>query len=223
MAGHQQQRQRVAERPAQLGHVVEVHAVDPGDRRRDRRDRHPGRDPPHVRVLLHADLGQVGVQDRAEQVVEAVAPARRPGPRGRRRRGRTGAAARGPAAPSPVDEPGHRLHQRPHRPAELDDLALEVVDARRVVGALGGEDPLLDLLDVLLDRVARSRCSRRRPRRSRRTARRTARSRAARAAISSRRRMSASARPLPCRTDTMNESPRKSITSPRSTCWVSSS
>src|SRR5688572_6584552 len=33
-AGHQEQHGRVAERPAQLRHVVEVHAVDAGDRGR---------------------------------------------------------------------------------------------------------------------------------------------------------------------------------------------
>ena len=35
--------------------------------------------------------------------------------------------------------------------AELDDLALEVVDPARVVGARGRKNALLDLLDVLLD------------------------------------------------------------------------
>ena len=66
------QHRGVAVLPAQLGHVVEVHAVDPGDRGRDGRDRHPGRDPAHVLVLLHADLGEVGVEHRGEQVVEAL-------------------------------------------------------------------------------------------------------------------------------------------------------
>ncbi len=38
-----------------------------------------------------------------------------------------------------------------HGPAELDHLALEVVDPRRAVAAVGGEHLLLDFLDVLLD------------------------------------------------------------------------
>src|SRR5919204_2517714 len=55
-ASHQQQRQRVADRPAELRHVLEVHAVDAGDHRRNRCDRHPGGDLAHVLVLANAHL-----------------------------------------------------------------------------------------------------------------------------------------------------------------------
>lgn len=49
---HERQDQQVAVFPVQFRHVVEVHAVDPGDHRGHRGDRHPGTDPAHVRVLL---------------------------------------------------------------------------------------------------------------------------------------------------------------------------
>src|SRR6266446_1988342 len=38
---HQQQACGITERPLQLRHVLEIHAVDPGDRGRDRKDRCP--------------------------------------------------------------------------------------------------------------------------------------------------------------------------------------
>src|SRR5215210_78418 len=54
--GHDQQHARVPEVPAELRHVVEVHPVDPGDHRRHRDDRDPGRYPAHVLVLAHGNL-----------------------------------------------------------------------------------------------------------------------------------------------------------------------
>src|SRR3954447_5089371 len=48
--------QDVAVLPRQLGHVVKVHPVDPGDRARHQRDRRPGGDLAHVLVLLDGDL-----------------------------------------------------------------------------------------------------------------------------------------------------------------------
>ena len=48
----------------------------------------------------------------------------------------------------------HRLAQRHHRSPHLGDLALEHVDPVRVVGADGGEDRLLHLVDVHLERLA---------------------------------------------------------------------
>ena len=48
----------------------------------------------------------------------------------------------------PRREPAHRLAQREHRAAHLRDLALERVDAHGVVRAGGGEDGLLDLVDI---------------------------------------------------------------------------
>src|SRR3712207_7928430 len=47
---HEQQRERVAQHPAELGHVLEVHAVDAGDQRRGGDEADGGRDLPHVVV-----------------------------------------------------------------------------------------------------------------------------------------------------------------------------
>src|SRR5690606_38645098 len=55
---HQGQHERVPGGPAELGHVVEVHAVDPGDQRVGTADRDPRRDLAHVLVLLDAGLGE---------------------------------------------------------------------------------------------------------------------------------------------------------------------
>ena len=130
----------------QLGHVVEVHAVDAGDGGGHERNGGPGGDLAHVLVLPHGDLvlpqgdlalpcgdaGEVGLQDVGQQpvvtfdgvrgaqdVVMHVAEVRR----------RTGCDA-------PYGAVGQTLQgggQRQHRPAELCDLALELVDALGVV------------------------------------------------------------------------------------------
>ena len=68
------QHRRIAPRLMQLGHVLEVHPVDAGDRRRHRRDRHPRRDLAHVDVLLHRDLAERGLHQRAEHLVVAGDP-----------------------------------------------------------------------------------------------------------------------------------------------------
>ena len=44
-----------------------------------------------------------------------------------------------------------RHGQRQHRPAELGDLPLELVDALGVVVVVAAEDLVLDLVDVLVD------------------------------------------------------------------------
>ena len=66
---------------------------------------------------------------------------------------KNGAASGCDAGLGAVGEPVHRLPQRQHRAAHLGDLALEHVDAGRVVGALVGEDRRLDLVDVGLELV----------------------------------------------------------------------
>ena len=85
---HEQQRERVAQRPAQLGHQVEVHAVDRRDERRREEDRRPRRDALDLLVLLEARLGHPGhlrvlpltdecgvdLQDVGEQVAETGQP-----------------------------------------------------------------------------------------------------------------------------------------------------
>ncbi len=142
------ERHRVPGLPAQLRHVLEVHAVDAGDQRRHGRHRHVGRDLAHVLVLAHADLGEVGLEDAREQVavaLELVVSAQQVV---------VDVAEVGPhlgvdhvvlAAGEPVD----RLHERSDAVPELEDLALELVDALGRVGAHPGEDLVLDLVDVL--------------------------------------------------------------------------
>src|SRR5215468_3552471 len=53
---HHAEHERVSEGPPQLGHVLEVHAVDAGDRSRYGRDRDPRGNAAHVVVLAHRDL-----------------------------------------------------------------------------------------------------------------------------------------------------------------------
>src|SRR3954452_20446097 len=60
----------VAVVPVELGHVVEVHPVDPRDHGRDRDDRDPGRDLAHVLVVRDGRPGEAGLQDRAQHLVE---------------------------------------------------------------------------------------------------------------------------------------------------------
>ena len=64
--------QRIAQRRAQLRHVVEVHPVDPGDHGGNDGDRHPGGDAPHVLVLPDVHLREVGLEDTGEEIAEAV-------------------------------------------------------------------------------------------------------------------------------------------------------
>src|SRR5206468_12434723 len=49
-----------------------------------------------------------------------------------------------------ADQGPQRARERPDGPLELDDLALEAVDAAGLVGALRREHRLFDLVDVLL-------------------------------------------------------------------------
>jgi putative transposase len=154
--GHHRQGQRVAEGPGQLGHVLEVHAVDAGDHRWHGHDRHPGRDPAHVGVLLHADLvlaqgdlGQVGLEDAGEQLAEAARVVDHPD-----QVVLDVAEVLAQLAVQPrdgaVDQPVEWLGERSGGLVELDHLALEQVDALGRVAALVREDLGLDLLDVLV-------------------------------------------------------------------------
>src|ERR671921_1414652 len=71
---HQRQRERVAERPVQLGHAVEVHPVDRADERRGEQDRRPGADLLHLLVLLDANQGEVHAKDVLQKLPEALHP-----------------------------------------------------------------------------------------------------------------------------------------------------
>jgi undecaprenyl-diphosphatase len=69
---HGSDREGVPEPPVQLGHVVEVHAVDAGDHGRHRQDRDPRRDLAHVLVLTQPDLGHVRLQDPGQQPLQRL-------------------------------------------------------------------------------------------------------------------------------------------------------
>ena len=76
---HERERHRIAQPPAQLGHVLEVHPIDRPDECRRKQDRRPGRDSLHLFVLpvpgLVERLGferQVDVEDVPQQLVEPV-------------------------------------------------------------------------------------------------------------------------------------------------------
>jgi hypothetical protein len=60
-------------------------------------------------------------------------------------------ASGGIAGSSRVGQAQQRCPQRHHRPLELDQLALELVDPLHLVLALPGEDAGLHLVDVLLE------------------------------------------------------------------------
>src|SRR4051812_48512052 len=68
------QHERIAEGPAELGHVLEVHPVDPSEHGRDGGNRDPGGDFSHVFVLLHRDLGQVRFQGTVQELPEGLDP-----------------------------------------------------------------------------------------------------------------------------------------------------
>ena len=137
--------------PLQLGHVVEVHAVDTCDHRGDGGDRHPGGDLAHVAVLLHGDLGEVGIEDVGEQPVVGLHVVDHP-------QEVVGDVTEEQAhlllwerRARPVVEHPQRRRQRHGRTAELQDLALEPVDRRRADLVGTGEDRRLDVLEVLLE------------------------------------------------------------------------
>ena len=86
---HQAERERVAEDPVQLGHVVEVHAVDGADQGRREEDGGPAGDlldllvlrvdwprsaALHLLVLRPGHQGRVDGEDVLQQLPEAVHP-----------------------------------------------------------------------------------------------------------------------------------------------------
>src|SRR3954453_14902795 len=151
---HHEEHRRVPEAPRQLRYVLEVHAVDRGDRRGHGGDRDPGRDLAHVLVLAHADLGEVGAEDAGEQVAVALDLLVDPDQMVHHvaevlldvRMDDLEVTARQPLA---------GIDQRRHAVAELEHLALELVDALRGVAPGRGEPLGLHLLDVLRQAVHR--------------------------------------------------------------------
>src|SRR4051812_9143585 len=78
---HEPDRHRVSEAPAELGHVLEVHAVDRADQRRSEQDRRPGGDLLHLLVLVDRHLveglrleREMHAEDVLEEHAEAVDP-----------------------------------------------------------------------------------------------------------------------------------------------------
>src|SRR4051812_16656379 len=78
---HERDRHRVSETPAELGHVLEVHAVDRADQRRSEQDRRPGGDLLHLLVLVDRHLveglrleREMHAEDVLEEHAEAVDP-----------------------------------------------------------------------------------------------------------------------------------------------------
>src|SRR5215213_3092284 len=85
---HQRQRERVAEQPVQLRHVVEVHPIDGANQRRGEQDRRPGADLLHLvvlpdtrlregldlLVLLQPHEREVDAQDVLEEILVASDP-----------------------------------------------------------------------------------------------------------------------------------------------------
>ena len=67
---HDEQDCRVAVLPPELGHVLEVHAVEAEDHRRHRGDRDPARDLAQVLVVAHRQLREVRLQHAGQQLVE---------------------------------------------------------------------------------------------------------------------------------------------------------
>ncbi len=153
--GHDEQSHRVPEWRVQLGHELEVHTPDAGEHGGHCDDRHPGGDLPHVVVLTNPDLGEVGLEDRGQQVAVLVDLLHHAGQV-------VGDVAevgvqrlRNLLEAVPLGQLLERLEQGMGRPVELEHLPLQVVDALRgvVPSTDSREDLLLDLLDVVVEPI----------------------------------------------------------------------
>jgi hypothetical protein len=56
----------------QFGHVLKVHAIDAGDHRGDGDNGYPGRDLPHIFVLPHTHLREIGLENTGQEVSKGV-------------------------------------------------------------------------------------------------------------------------------------------------------
>ncbi|SNQ50320.1 hypothetical protein FRACA_440018 [Frankia canadensis] len=148
--GHQRENGRISPGLAQFRHVLEVHSVDSCQGGGDGGDRHPGADPAHVLVLRDGELGQGGLQNRREQLVEVrdaltdlfkvVGDVPEVPPHGHVDHAR---AVRGERA----QRPGQRLDGV----LELQQLPFHLVGGFRGRSAFAPEHSGLDLVDVDLD------------------------------------------------------------------------
>src|SRR5215208_1075514 len=148
---HEHQGEGVAERPAQLGHVVEVHPVDgPYERGREQYGG-PGGDLLYLLVLGQASQGQVHAEDALQQLPKA-------GESFCNLQNMVTDVAQMPPHLR-IDVYGLVPHhiskhtaERLCRPLELDHLAREFVDPARHAG-ITPEDLGLYLLDIVLQAV----------------------------------------------------------------------
>src|SRR5215210_5887331 len=148
---HEHQGEGVAQKPVQLGHVVEVHPVDRPYQRWREQDGGPGGDLFYLLVLGQARQGEVHAEDALQQLTKTGEPFRN-------LQDMVAYVAQVPAylgvdvdAPIPHQIPEHAA-KRLRGPLEFDHLARELVDPARHAG-IAPEDLSLYLLDVILEAV----------------------------------------------------------------------
>ena len=56
----------------QFGHVLKVHAIDAGDHRRYGDNGYPGRDLPHIFVLPHTHMREIGLKNTGQEIPKGV-------------------------------------------------------------------------------------------------------------------------------------------------------
>src|SRR6478736_1192805 len=159
---HEPERHRVAPGPGELGHEVEVHAVDRADQGRREEDRRPRRHLLDLVVLRDAEF-----RHAAHRLAVGLLHERRVHPEGRPERVPEGVDPVGQVADGVLDvvERGRdrrlrrsgddlldafeHVGQRRRRVLHVDDLALQLEDAARDP-LVSREELLLDLVDVVL-------------------------------------------------------------------------
>ena len=202
----------------QLGHVVEVHAVDrprsASVRRSGRPRRRSCRMSSFCWTLICARWASKAVDSSESRLSTDL---RHPVRGGRPTSRKYGAASSVDARHRRRREPAHRLAERQHRPAHLGELALQHVDPGRVVGALRRRTPTPRPRRRPPRAPRPPARSRRRPGRTRRTSPRTGRGSAPARRPRAQRRASCSPPPTPCRTVTTKSAPTNRLISPVST------
>src|ERR671922_2482062 len=151
---HHGEHEWIAEAPAELRHVLEVHAVDAGQHGGNGEDGDDRGNAPDVVILLHGDLREVRLEDAREQVAVAVELLVHPD-QVVVDVAEVGAHLRVNLLVVALREPVDRLHQRRRGAVELEHLALQPVDPLGRIRAVLREDLVLDLLDVLAEAVER--------------------------------------------------------------------
>src|SRR5262249_34046262 len=138
--------------PAELRHVIEVHAVDAGDQRRDGDDRGPGRDLADVLVLADARLCEVRSEDARQhlaQLLNAAVLAQHVVMHVAEIRLHLRVELREAGAGEDLD----RLEQRDDGAVQLQHVALPGEDPLGRVAARAREDVALDAADRRVERL----------------------------------------------------------------------